>query len=83
MKLKVSRSNTILINVNFVNLLIILCENDFVLMKCILKYLDIKGHCYLVSDDSEKQLYIYIYIHVCLYMLHMYISISISVCLSI
>lgn len=79
MKLKVSRSNTILINVNFVNLLIILCENDFVLMKCILKYLDIKGHCYLVSDDSEKQLYIYS----CMFIYVTYVYLYLYLCLSI
>lgn len=72
MKFNVFSLDLVFINVNFLILLIILHENDFVLMKYILKYLDIKGYCicYLLPDDPEK-FYIYICIYMHVYILHM------------
>lgn len=48
MKIKVFRLGTVFTKVNFLILLIILCENDFVRIKYTLKYLDIKGIYYFV-----------------------------------
>lgn len=52
MKVKVFRLGTVFIKVSFLILLIILCENDFVLIKYTLKYLDIKG--YLLLRLNQK-----------------------------
>ena len=46
-KVKFFRLDTVFIKVNFLILLIILCENDFVLIKYTLNYLDIKGYLLL------------------------------------
>ena len=52
MNVKVFRLGTVFIKVSFLILLIILCENDFVLIKYTLKYLDIKG--YLLLRLNQK-----------------------------
>ena len=75
MKFKISKYS-----VYFVNLLITLCEDDFVLMEYTLVYLDRKSHClcYLVSDDSEATVYLRMFE----YITYVYVSLHLSIYLS-